>query len=154
MSKSDSSKHKWILADWDGEALRPHANYDLEQTSQKLSAGATVRLQFAQPRSLPRHRLYWVLIRQVVKNCNFFASEEALHRTLLMGCGVVQPVLTVDGDVVMIPHSTAFDAMEEDEFKKYFDQALTIISTKILPGVDTNDLLAEAKSEARWKEAA
>lgn len=154
MSKISSTKHKWVLLDWDGENLRPHANYDMEQISGRLPKGATVRVQFAQPRSLPRHRLYWVVVRQVVKNSEFFATEEALHSTLLLGCGVVTPVLSINGDVIMIPNSTAFDAMEEDEFKKYFDRAMEIIGTKIMPGVDVSDLLAEAKRESKWKEAA
>ena len=153
MSKNDSTKHKWVLAEWDGETLRPHANYDMEQVSGRLARGAVVRLQFAQPRSLPRHRLYWVVVRQVVKNTEFFASELSLHRTLLLGCGVVTPLLTIEGDIEMIPDSTAFDAMEEDEFKKYFDRAMEIISTKIMPGVEMTELLAEAKREAKWREA-
>lgn len=152
MSKSGSIKHKWIMADWDGEALWPHANYDLEQITSRLKKGTSVRLQFAQPRSLPRHRLYWVLLRQVVKNNEFFATEEDLHKTLLVGCGVTEPMLTVDGDIVLLPSSTAFDAMEEDRFKAYFDAMLLIIRTKILPGVDVEDLLTEARKEARWTE--
>lgn len=154
MSKSSSkSKNKWILADWDGEALWPHANYDREMLLE-LPRNATVRLQFAQPRSLPRHRLYRVVLRQVVKNTHLFATEEALHKTLLVGCGVVEPVITVEGEILMIPSSTAFDAMPEEEFKAYFDEAMQIITTNIIPDMDIDDLLDEARKESNWKEAA
>jgi hypothetical protein len=154
MSRSDSSKHKWILARWDGEALHPHANYDREQVSEKLSTGDVVRLQFAQPRSLPRHRLYWAIVRTVLKNNNFFATDIALHKTLLMACGVVEPVATTEGEIVLVPSSIAFDAMGEDEFKQYLDAALIAISTSILPGVDLDLLLKEAKQQSKWKDTA
>jgi hypothetical protein len=152
-SSSTKSKNKWVLATWNGQALVPYASYDKEMM-EELPNGVPVRLQFAQPRSLPRHRLYRVVLRQVVKNSDLFATEDALHKTLLVGCGVVEPVITVDNDIIMIPSSTAFDAMEEDEFKKYFDQAMQIICTKIIPGLDIDDLLDEAKRESNWREAA
>jgi hypothetical protein len=52
----------------------------------------------------------------------------------------------------MIPSSTAYDAMKEEPFKAYFDQAMSIIETHIIPGVDLNLLLQEARTETNWKE--
>jgi hypothetical protein len=90
--------------------------------------GVPLRIQLAQPRSGPRHRLYRVILRIVVENTEKFSTEDALHKTLLVGCGVVEPVITPEADIIMCPSSTAFDAMREDEFKAYFDQAMQIIT--------------------------
>jgi hypothetical protein len=131
----------------------PFANYDREKFDE-LALNKVLRVNIAQQRSQPRHRLYRVVLRQVVKNTDLFVDEDSLHKTLLLGCGVIEPVLTVTGEIIMAPSSTAFDAMKEDTFKAYFDQALNIISVNIIPGVDIEALLAESRKEANYKEAA
>jgi hypothetical protein len=152
MSKANAaSKGGWILVEWDGQTLTAHAPYDLEKLEQ-LRKGVPLRAQFAQPRSMPRHRLYWVVLRLVVNNTNMFQTEEALHKTLLVGCGIVEPVVTVDGEIIMIPSSTAFDAMTEETFKAYFDEAMLTIENHIIPGVDLTLLLKEARKQANWRE--
>lgn len=148
-----SKKGGWVLVDCVEGKLQPHANYDREMLD-GLQNGETIRIQISRYRSQPRHRLYWVILRQVVKNTNFFTSEKNLHHTLLVGCGVVEPVMSPDGDITFMPSSTAFDAMDEDDFKPYFDRAMEIITTKIMPGVDLDLLLKESKAEANWKDAA
>jgi len=163
MSKANSkSKSPWIFVvkNVDG-LLEPYANYDREKF-EELPTGKVLRANLAQQRSQPRHRLYRVVLRQVVKNTDLFVDEDSLHKTLLLGCGVVEPVMTVDllpgsdrdGEIMMIPSSTAFDAMKEETFKAYFDQAMTIISTNIIPGIDIEELLEESRKEANYKEAA
>jgi hypothetical protein len=154
MSKQDSEKHRWTLCDYVDGVLRPHADYDAELMRTRLQQGDTVHVQFKKPRNVPRHRRYWAVIQVVIKNNEMFATDRHLHRTLLMGCGVVEPVITIDGDIVMIPSSTAFDAMDEGTFRQYFDAAMNIINTHIMPGVEIDELLAEADRASGWKEAA
>lgn len=144
-------RNSWALFKRQGNALVPHAPYDHEILSM-FPEGVPLRASFAQPRSLPRHRLYWVVLRLVIKNSNYFATVEGLHKTLLTACGVTEPLITLEGEIVLIPSSIAFEKMEESEFKEYFDAALDAISTRVIPGVDINELLNEAKREARWTE--
>jgi hypothetical protein len=67
---------------------------------------------------------------------------------------VVEPVITPEAEIIMCPSSTAFDAMPEDEFKAYFDQAMQIITSIIVPGLDLDELMKEARAESQYKEAA
>ena len=110
-------------------------------------------MNVAQQRSQPRHRLYRVVLRQVVKNTDLFVDEDSLHESLLIGCGVVKPVMAPSGDIYMVPSSTAFNAMKEETFKAYFDQAMNVIQVSIIPGIDVEELLAESKKQANWQEA-
>jgi hypothetical protein len=152
MSKaSNKSKSQWILARKVDGVLVPHAPYDVEMF-QRYPENVPLRLQLAQPRSGPRHRLYRVILRIVVANTDKFSTEDALHKTLLVGCGVVEPVYTPEAEIIYCPSSTAFDAMPEDEFKAYFDRAMEIITSLIIPGLDLDDLLKEARAESNWKE--
>lgn len=150
---SNKSKSQWILARKVEGVLVPHAPYDVAMF-ERIPESVPVRIQFAQPRSGPRHRLYRVILRIVVENTNKFSTEDALHKTLLVGCGVVEPVITPEAEIIMCPSSTAFDAMPEDEFKAYFDQAMQIIASIIIPGLDLDDLMKEARGESQYKEAA
>lgn len=153
MSNS-KSKNPWIFVvkNEDG-LLTPYANYDREKF-EAFPVGKVLRANIAQQRSQPRHRLYRVILRQVIKNTDLFATEDNLHDTLLLSCGVVRPVLSSTGEIIMIPSSTAFDAMTEETFKAYFDEAMMLITTTLIPGLDIEDLLAESRKEANYKEAA
>ncbi|WP_316196701.1 hypothetical protein [Bradyrhizobium sp. SZCCHNS3053] len=152
MSKaSNKSKSQWILVRKVEGRLLPHAPYDVEMF-ERYPENVPLRIQLAQPRSGPRHRLYRVILRIVVANTKKFSTEDALHKTLLVGCGVVEPVISPDAEIIMCPSSTAFDAMPEDEFKIYLDNALEIITSLIIPGLDLEDLLKQARAESNWKE--
>jgi cyanophycinase-like exopeptidase len=94
------------------------------------------------------------MIRIVAQNSGLFAHEDALHDTLLLANGVVRPVMTTAGEIIMMPSSTAYDAMGEDEFKAYFDAALETIQTHIIPGIDLDALLKEARQQSNYKDAA
>ena len=153
MSASNKSKSKWILVRKVDGHLVPHAPYDVEMF-QSIPENVAVRAQFAQPRSGPRHRLYRVILRIVTNNTDLFASEESLHDTLLLANGVVRPVMTTAGEIIMMPSSTAFDAMGEEEFKAYFDAALETIQTHVIPGIDLDELLKEARQQSNYKDAA
>lgn len=150
---SSKGKSDWILVRKVDGNLVPHAKYDQEMF-ERIPNDVPVRVQFAQPRSGARHRLYRVTLRIVVANTDMFATEDSLHKTLLVGCGVVEPVLTTQGEIILCPSSTAFDHMKEEEFKLYFDQAMEIISSMVIPGMDLEDLLREAREQSNWKEAA
>ena len=153
MSASNKSKNKWILLRKVEGRMVPHAKYD-EEMLEAIPENVPVRAQFAQPRSGPRHRLYRVTIRIVANNCDLFAHEDSLHETLLLANGVVKPVMTTAGEIIMVPSSTAFDAMGEEEFKAYFDAALETIQTHIIPGIDLDELLKEARQQSNYKDAA
>jgi hypothetical protein len=152
MSSRGKSNNPWIYVKKDDDgALIPYANYDRE-CFDDLPRNVILRVNINQQRNAPRHRLYRVVLRQVVKNTDLYVNEDSLHKTLLLGCGVVEPVLTTEGEIIMIPSSTAYNAMKEDTFKVYFDRAMQVIATNIIPGIDIEDLLEESRKEANWRE--
>lgn len=151
MSKaSNKSKANWMLVQKVDGVLRPYADYDVAMF-ERIPEWVAMRIQVAQPRSGPRHRLYRVILRIVVDNTDKFSTEDGLHKTLLLACNVTEPVITTDGEFIYCPSSTAFDAMPEDEFKLYFDRAMEIITSIIIPGLDLDDLMKQARAESNWK---
>jgi hypothetical protein len=160
MSKaSNKSKSMWMLFrktfvdGFSSPVLVPHAPYDVEML-ERFPEGVPLRIQLAQPRSGPRHRLYRVALRIVVDNTDKFSTEDALHKSLLLACNVTEPVVTMAGEFIYFPSSTAFDAMPEEEFKVYFDTAMEIIASAVIPGLDLEELLKEARAKSNYKDAA
>ena len=152
MSNRGKSNNPWIYVTKNEDGvLIPYASYERE-CFDDLPRNVILRVNINQQRNAPRHRLYRVLLRQVVKNTDLYVDEDSLHKTLLLGCGVVEPVLTTEGEIIMVPSSTAYNAMKEDTFKVYFDQAMQVIGTNIIPGIDIEELLEESRKEANWRE--
>lgn len=150
---SRKSSNQWIALEKKNGALVPYAPHDVVML-ERLPEGVPLRGQFARPRNAGRHRLYWVILRIVVENTDRYATEEALHKALLLTCGVTEPILSAHGEIFFIPSSTSFDAMPESEFKAYFDEAMGLITTVIIPGLDLDELLKEARAQSRFSEAA
>jgi hypothetical protein len=76
-------------------------------------------------RSLPQHRLYWQVLTQVIRATGKWPTPEHLHHELKLICGYRMTVVNWEtGEVSIAVDSTAFDAMNQDEFKFYFDLAM------------------------------
>lgn len=76
-------------------------------------------------RSNPQNALYWSALNQVVKATGKWASAEHLHDELKIACGFARKAYSLTtGEEIIIPDSTAFAAMNADQFKAYFDAAM------------------------------
>lgn len=153
---------QWVLIDVlpDG-SLAPHSRFDRERILKRVqrvkadrNGNKQVRAALAQVRSLPQLRLYWPWLRKIIENSPHLVSERALHNMLLLGCGVVETMIDMDGNTLVIPSSISFDAMSQEEFDRYFERAQQIVSEKILPGVNLKSLMNEARAECSFSEAA
>jgi len=141
-----------FLVHLDGKLLA-YSAYDQEKI-ELLPKGKPLKAQFTQSRSIPENNLYWAMLRVTIDNHEYFTQPEPLHRMLLAALGLVEPFIDIDGNMQMIPSSTAFDKMETDAFQRYFSDAANLICQKILPGTNPDDLIHEAKTRCGYKKAA
>jgi hypothetical protein len=94
--------------------------------------GAEFELVRRSRRSLPQQRLYWQALGQVVRATGKWPTAEHLHHELKLICGYRMTVVNWDtGEVSTAVDSTAFDAMTQDEFRVYFDLAMSKLSEHI-----------------------
>lgn len=127
------------------QGLCPAAPFDLERLD-RYGIGATVEVRIMQRRSLPQQRLYWSILACVVENTDEWPTSEHLHEALKLHLGYTQPLRTIDGRTTWRADSTAFAAMDAAEFRAFFDRAMGLISSEILPGVDPLTLAKEGES--------
>ena len=124
--------------------LTPVSAYDRERLS-RYPIGSRLEADLRQPRSGPHHRLYWVVLGIVAQNNEHWKTAEDLHWAIRVELRMVQEMILLDGSVALRPRSTSFVEMDQAEFAKFFDDAMEIISTQVIPGMDVNALLAEGR---------
>jgi len=94
--------------------------------------GMTFDMHPRNKRTLPLHRVYWQALSKAVEATGRWQSREALHTALKVRMGLVEPIYDLKGNVTgMQPHSTAFAAMDQTQFKAYFDGAMAALSDAV-----------------------
>jgi hypothetical protein len=76
-------------------------------------------------RSDPHHKLYWAALGEVVRATGRWPTSEHLHNDLKMLCGYYRTVINhATGGVYYVPDSMAYKAMNQQEFKAFFEAAM------------------------------
>lgn len=122
-----------------GGKLSPVSQFDAEELA-AFPDGMTFDMHPRNKRTLPLHRVYWQCLSKSVEATGRWQSREALHTALKVAMGMVEPIYDLSGNVTgMQPHSTAFAAMDQTEFKAYFDGAMGKLSSAV--GYDVLEFL-------------
>ena len=114
-----------------GGKLSPVSAFDAEELD-AFPDGMTFDMHPRNKRTLPLHRTYWQALTKAVEATGRWQSREALHTALKVRMGLVEPIYDLRGNVTgMQPHSTAFAAMDQGQFKAYFDGAMAALSEAV-----------------------
>jgi len=81
----------------------------------------------------------------VVTNHAYYVRAEQLVEWLKIRLGYVEEVMFHDGQMLTKVSSISFGSMGQDAFQKFFNMALDIITTEVLPETDREDLLREVE---------
>lgn len=125
----------------DLRSLRP-ADPLAEEIMRSLKAGAMVTVEVRKSRNLQHHRLYWSLMQLVADNMDGNYSAEVVSDVVKIRAGHVIPVRTAKGEV-FLPKSISFAAMDQQDFREFFDRAIQVVTSDILPGLDSETLRRE-----------
>jgi hypothetical protein len=108
-----------------------------------LPDGKDVLVSIRKPRSVRFHRLLFALLRKVVENSDRWANERILLDDLKLATGLFTTrVSQLTGMPYPVPASISFASMSADEFGKWFDKAITVLSRDVL-NCATDELRAE-----------
>ncbi len=114
-----------------GGCLLAASVWDAEELA-AFPDGMTFDMHPRNKRTLPLHRTYWQALTKAVEATGRWQSREALHTALKVRMGLVEPIYDLRGNVTgMQPHSTAFAAMDQGQFKAYFDGAMAALSEAV-----------------------
>lgn len=104
-------------------------------------------------RSTRQHNLFFGVLNKVWENQSAFPTVDALRHALLIRLGRVDHYSLKDGTAFAVPRSMSFAKMEQAEFSKLMDDALTFLTTEVIPGMDRAELMAEVENMLGYSEA-
>jgi hypothetical protein len=97
-----------------------------------------VLVRLLRGRSWKQNAFYWHVLEQAVASTGRWRTPQELHAALRIATGYVDEVTMLTGRRVLVPRSTGFAAMTQDEAQAYYDAAFTLLSDTI--GVDIHEL--------------
>lgn len=113
---------------------------------QKYKVGDIVSAVVKRPRHPKHHRKLFAmlgLVHEASAVQDRYAKVENLLDALKHAMGHVEVFQAVNGDILTKPKSIAFESMAQDEFEEFYAQAVEIITTRILPHMNREDLERE-----------
>jgi len=130
-----------------GQGLFP-ADAKAAQALHKVPPRTPVAVRIDRRRSAVQNSMYWGVLEQVVAATGRWRTAEELHIALKVATGHVDIVQLIDGRMVKVPQSTAFDHMNQDEAQAYYDAAFRVICDEVMGGMAVEELLAHTLPRA------
>lgn len=123
-------------------ALRP-MDAAGEEILSDIPNNELVRVQISRPRNPQHHRKWRALIAAIFPHQDTYPTEDLLIAAMKVALGYGDTVKLPDGRTIIVPKSLSFAKLDQAGFEKFYDRALTLILSKILPGVNKKDLERE-----------
>lgn len=109
-----------------------------------FAQGKALRVTVVEPRNIKHHRMYWALVAAIFPHQKAYATADDLHDALKLACGYFDMVRNpLTGRKYPKTRSIAFDKMDQAQFSEFFNRAVEVVLTRIVPGVDKADLQAQ-----------
>ena len=109
----------------------------------KLPFGATIKAKVSKPRNPKHHAKIWALMTKVVEAGAPFPTAESLMFYIKVRTGHCDMVQGIRGHKFPMPRSISFAAMDQTAFSAFYDAAVKVICTEVLPGLTDGELMAE-----------
>ena len=131
-----------------GGALWPDDERSAEAI-RKIPRHKSVAVRVLRERNHESLALYWRVLERVVEATGRWRCAEELHLVLKVATGRIEDITLITGRRVLVPESIAFDQMSQDEFQRYFDQAMRVICNEVFNGISIDELLDQATDVRR-----
>lgn len=126
----------------EGMRLVPASSFDQEALA-TYQKGAVLQVYLWQGRNPDLLRKFWAIVSKVVETCKTpWEDKEEAADALKLALGITDVGSTVNGQMFVRPGSISFSAMDEAHFRKFFEDAMALLSK--VTGVDVTELGKEA----------
>ena len=112
-----------------------------KEALQGVPIGALVACSVSRPRNLAHLRLYWKLMASVGDSLGM--HREAVSGTVKIKTDHVYVAKNVSGEILYIPKSIAFPAMDQGEFGAYFNRVCEVLCAEFIPHMKPSALRDE-----------
>jgi len=108
--------------------------------------GEVYRGDIVKPRSYQHHKLCFALLNLTYSNQERWGDFESFRKAVALAAGHVEELVTLEGEIVRLPKSLSYDALDEIEFTQVFSAMMTMCA-QIL-GVTAPELEGEVSRYA------
>lgn len=111
--------------------------------------GDIVRVQISKPRNPRHHAKYWAMLGIVHEGTavqDLYPTTDKLHQAIKGALGYYTDIKLPDGKVFQVVDSIAFESMDQDEFQEFYNKAVDLIVTQVVPNLNRDDLVREVES--------
>ena len=99
--------------------------------------GEYMRLEASRPRNGKHHRLFMALVQLVTENSETYDTVPKALIAIKLAAGYFDAHADPrTGEIIPVPQSISYDAMEQDVFEAFYSAALDGILQVILPTID------------------
>lgn len=123
------------------------ADAEAKEAVKRWKIGETLKCSVRKPRDYRNHKRYFALLNLTFENQEKYTSFEHFRKAVQIAAGHVDELITLDGEITLMPKSIAYDALDEMEFSKVFGETMTVCA-KILGDLDLDDLRIEVERYA------
>lgn len=123
-----------LVKDIDGE-LHGYTNADerayhrFAQIVDELAEGETLAFSWREPRTPEFHRAHFALLKLIFESQETFANADQLRAWLTCGAGHCDYVAGPGGELVAIPRSIAYEALDETDFREHHKRVIDFLRT-------------------------
>jgi len=102
-----------------------------------MKPGTWMRLEWSRPRNGPHHRKFFALLSLVAENSETYNTTEKALVAVKLAAGFFDPFVDPKtGEIIQIPQSISYDAMDQDSFELFYSAAIDAVLQHILPTID------------------
>lgn len=123
------------------------ADDQAKEVVRKWKMGETLKCSVRKPRDYQNHKHYFALLNLTFANQDKYTSFEHFRKAVQIAAGHVDELITLEGELLLMPKSIAYDALDEVEFQKVFGETMTQCA-RILGDMDLDELRAEVERYA------
>lgn len=116
-------------------------------TLRKYKVGDVFRSDVVKPRSYKHHKMAFALLNLTYANQELYSDFEMFRKAVAVAAGHVEELVTVDGEIIKLPKSISYDALDEIEFTHVFGAMMTVCC-RLLKDIGADELEAEVSRYA------
>ena len=122
------------------DSLRPTNIYALAELH-NFKHGQEIVIDLKGSRNAKQHRLLFGLLKFAILHSDYYANSTDLLTQIKYHLNMVDSV-KVHGsdDVLIIPRSISFESMSQSDFANFLNEAIKIITEKLVPNLDSDSL--------------
>lgn len=118
-----------------------------KQAFKRWKIGETLKCSVKKPRCYKNHKHYFALLNLTFENQDKYTSFEHFRKAVQIAAGHVDELITIEGEIVFVPRSIAYDTLDDMEFGKVFGETMRVCA-QILGDLDLDELRVEVERYA------